>query len=395
MKQRLEYKIAKTINSCGGNAYYVGGYVRDKLLNIDNTDIDIEVHNIEPKLLKKILSKYGKVNTFGSSFGIYNVKGIDIAMPRKELNTGVGHKDFEIYVDPYIGTMKASKRRDFTINSLMQDVLTNEIIDHHNGLSDLNNKIIRHIDPITFVEDPLRVLRAAQFSSRFEFKIHSSTLKLCKSINIQSLSKQRVEEELKKALLKANKPSIFFKYLKKMNQLNYWFKQLDDQKLNSTLSMLDKASEYRQSVNNKYGFMLSVLCINMKNSKRFLKRFTDNAEIINYVTNMNKLVNKLLKCVDTKQSNFVFSDAIDPQDLIYYALTLDPNSKYLFENYKVYQKVSKKHYVTGKDLIELGFKPNDNFKKILDYSYKLQLSNITKSECINKTIKYARTIQPR
>ena len=395
MKQRLEYKIAKTINSYGGNAYYVGGYVRDKLLNIDNTDIDIEVHNIEPKLLKKILSKYGKVNTFGSSFGIYNVKGIDIAMPRKELNTGVGHKDFEIYVDPYIGTMKASKRRDFTINSLMQDVLTNEIIDHHNGLSDLNNKIIRHIDPITFVEDPLRVLRAAQFASRFEFKIHSSTLKLCKSINIKSLSKQRVEEELKKALLKANKPSIFFKYLKKMNQLNYWFKQLDDQKLNSTLSMLDKASEYRQSVNNKYGFMLSVLCVNMKNSKRFLKRFTDNAEIINYVTNMNKLVNKLLKCIDTKQSNFVFNDAIDPQDLIYYALTLNPNSKYLFENYKVYQKVSKKHYVTGKDLIELGFKPNDNFKKILDYSYRLQLSNISKSECINKTIKYARTIQPR
>jgi len=136
-------KIAERVHNHGGQTYFVGGYVRDKILGKENKDIDIEVHNIIPKVLKSILSELGEIKTQGASFGVYNIKGydIDIAQPRSEIATGRGHKDFEVSVDPFIGTEKASMRRDFTINALMEDVITGEIVDHFNGVQDIWNSI--------------------------------------------------------------------------------------------------------------------------------------------------------------------------------------------------------------------------------------------------------------
>ena len=197
--------IAQKVASCGGSTYFVGGYVRDKLLGIENKDIDIEVHGITQKDLEEILSSIGELLRFGKSFGVYSIKGasIDVAMPRKEIATGRGHRDFDIEVDPFIGTEKACKRRDFTIGAIMQNVLTGEIVDHFGGIDDLHNKIIRHVNDDSFGEDPLRVLRAAQFASRFEFTIAEETIALCKNMDICALPAERVFEELKKALLKA------------------------------------------------------------------------------------------------------------------------------------------------------------------------------------------------
>ena len=133
--KQMAYKIAKAVNDLGGSTYYVGGYVRDKLQKRDNKDIDIEVHNVTPDTLKEILSKLGTVQTQGASFGVYNLHGygIDIAQPRTETATGRGHKDFEVFVDPFLGTTRAAMRRDFTINAMMENVLTGEIIDPFGG----------------------------------------------------------------------------------------------------------------------------------------------------------------------------------------------------------------------------------------------------------------------
>ena len=257
-------KIAYKVKEAGGKTYYVGGYVRDKLLGIDNKDIDIEVHGIVPGKLEEILNSLGNKIEYGSSFAIYSLKGynIDIALPRSEKPTGKGHKDFEIEIDPFIGEYKAARRRDFTINSLMQDVISGEIVDCFGGINDLNNKIIRHVDTKTFVEDPLRVLRAAQFASRFNFNIAKETIELCKSIDLSFLSKERIEEELKKALIKGQKPSIFFESLRQMNQLDYWFKEvkgLIDLRQDTiyhpegdvwihTMEVIDRAVTYRDKV---------------------------------------------------------------------------------------------------------------------------------------------------
>ena len=123
MKESIAYSIAKKVFEKGGRTYYVGGFVRDELLNIENKDIDIEVHGISPEELYSILCEVGKPQSYGKSYGIYSLanENIDIAMPRIEYNTGKGHKDFEVFVDPYIDLNKAIKRRDFTINALYFD----------------------------------------------------------------------------------------------------------------------------------------------------------------------------------------------------------------------------------------------------------------------------------
>lgn len=156
MKSSVAERIAEYVRDAGGRTFYVGGFVRDRLLGIENKDVDIEVHGIQPATLYSILEKTGEPLSYGSSFGVFALKGedIDIAMPRREHATGTGHRDFEIDVDPFIGTLEAARRRDFTINSMMEDVLTGEIVDHFGGRRDIDEGVIRHIDPDTFIEDP-------------------------------------------------------------------------------------------------------------------------------------------------------------------------------------------------------------------------------------------------
>ena len=135
----MAHKIASAVQQAGGRTYFVGGYVRDLLLGRDNKDIDIEVHGISVQNLERILDTLGERLTMGVSFGIMGLRhyDLDIAMPRSETATGCGHKDFEIFVDPFIGEAKAASRRDFTMNALMQDVLTGEILDFFGGKEDI------------------------------------------------------------------------------------------------------------------------------------------------------------------------------------------------------------------------------------------------------------------
>ena len=159
--RQLALKVARRVAALGGSCYYVGGFVRDAILGRENKDIDIEIHGITPEQLRQILDGLGQRITIGESFGIYGLKGcsLDFAMPRREEARGMGHRDFDIYVDPFIGTPGAAKRRDFTINAMMQDVLTGQILDHFGGRKDLEAGILRHVNDASFGEDPLRVLR--------------------------------------------------------------------------------------------------------------------------------------------------------------------------------------------------------------------------------------------
>ena len=137
--QELIEKIAKRIENKGGRIYYVGGYVRDKKLGIKNKDIDVEIYGISFEEISNILSEFGNIDLVGASFGIYKIHGVDIdfCFPRKETLVGKGHKDFDVTIDPYISTGEAARRRDFTINSIMQDVNTGEFIDHFGILKTL------------------------------------------------------------------------------------------------------------------------------------------------------------------------------------------------------------------------------------------------------------------
>lgn len=374
-------EIAKRVNEKGGKTYYVGGFVRDEILNIDNKDLDIEVHGISPNDLNEILAQVGEPLTYGKNYGIYSLKheNIDIAMPRIEHNTGRGHKDFEVYVDPYIDLTTAIKRRDFTINAIYKDVLTNEIIDPFNGIDDLNNKIIRHIDSNTFIEDPLRVLRAAQFASRFNFIIAKETIELCKTIDITSLSRERVEEELQKALFKSKKPSLFFKALDKMNQLNYYFNDVN-------IKYIDEANTYIDNINNKYAYLLSSLAID---STFELIRFTNRKNIVEYVENMRTHIHASYSNVSELYR--IFYEVKDINDFIYLRKLFYKNEN-LFDKLNDYNTLMSKPFVSGNDLIKAGYKPGKNFNEALNYATNLRLLGVEKDEALRCVIEYIKSI---
>ena len=221
-------RIAQEVQPLGGSVYYVGGCVRDRLLGRESKDLDIEVHGVTPQQLEIVLDRMGGRRTVGASFGVYGLAGcgLDIAMPRRETTVGRGHRDFTVEVDPWLGPERAARRRDFTVNALMEDVLTGQVLDFFGGREDLCRGLLRHVDDHSFPEDPLRVLRGAQFAARFGFTVAEETVALCRTMDLSALSRERVEGELQKALLQAPRPSIFFRTLDTMHQLHPWFTEV-------------------------------------------------------------------------------------------------------------------------------------------------------------------------
>lgn len=220
-------KISQMVSVAGGRAMLVGGSVRDDLLGIESSDWDLEVYGIEPEKLKQILESFGEINAVGEAFTVYKVgNDLDVSIPRRDRKAGRGHKGFVIEGDPSMSFEEACSRRDFTINAILKDPLTGEVVDPRCGRADIERKIIRHVSTETFAEDSLRVLRAAQFAARLEFDIAPETVEICKSIDVTDLPKERIWGELEKLLLKAQRPSIGLKWLYDLGVVRQIFPEL-------------------------------------------------------------------------------------------------------------------------------------------------------------------------
>jgi tRNA nucleotidyltransferase (CCA-adding enzyme) len=205
----LPEDLRKLFNVIGmntpGSAYLVGGAVRDSLFGMQPEDYDIEVYGVDKDVLFSVLnSYYPPVKMVGATFGIFMVKTeagrvVEVALPRRENKSGVGHKEFEILTDPNMTTAEASYRRDFTINAMLYDPYTQRLIDHYGGENDLKNGLL---DPVSekFKEDPLRVLRAMQFISRFNLDPSEALLQASRELfgEYETLSKERVWAEWNK-----------------------------------------------------------------------------------------------------------------------------------------------------------------------------------------------------
>lgn len=208
-EKKLIKKIAETVKKAGGRALLVGGFVRDYLMGIESKDIDLEVYGIKPPGLSNLLGQFGVVDEVGKSFGVFRLDdfNIEVSVPRIDSKVGAGHQGFDVKTDPTMTIAEAARRRDLTINAILMDPLTDEIIDPFNGREDIKNKILRAVDYKTFADDPLRVLRLAQLAARFNFAVENRTAELARSLNLSSLSQERVTEEFRKLFLKSEKPS--------------------------------------------------------------------------------------------------------------------------------------------------------------------------------------------
>ena len=443
----MAQRIAAAVREAGGRTYYVGGYVRDLLLGRDNKDIDIEVHGISVRVLEGILDTLGERLTMGASFGVMGLRhyDLDIAMPRSETATGRGHKDFEVFVDPFLGEEKAACRRDFTMNALMQDVLTGEILDFFGGREDILHRRIRHVNDHTFVEDPLRVLRAAQFAARFGFEVAEETVELSSGMDLAALPGERILLELEKALLKAPAPSVFFEELRRMNQLSVWFPEAEGligipqnakyhpegDVWTHTMQVLDEAAALREEASEPLWFMLSALCHDYGKQaatslegdvyhaygheteglapvRAFLERITKEVRLINYVLNMTELHmepnKKVRDGAHVRAFMNMFDRSVRPKDLILlakadymgrigegtdrdaladaYTETENKLNAMLLE----YEDRMSRPYLMGRDLIEAGIAPGPVFAGALEYAHKLRLAGVPKEEQLRQTL---------
>lgn len=442
----MAVRIAKRVAELGGTVYLVGGCVRDEVIGRTGKDVDIEVHGVTPLVLEKVLDDLGERMAIGESFGLYALKGytIDIAMPRKEKATGHGHRDFDVLIDPFLGAKEAARRRDFTVNAMMKDLLTGEILDFYGGREDLKKGILRHVDDNTFAEDPLRVLRGAQFAARLNLTVAPETLRLCRTVDLSALSRERVDEELKKALLKADNPSVFFETLREMKALTVWFPEVEaligvkqdpihhpegDVWIH-TMRTLDVAATMRDRVTFPYGFMLAALthdfgkaiCTQVVKGRihayehetkgqslvrAFLCRLTDEAKRIRYVEELTTLHMQpnLLASVRpaVRSTNRMFDRTKTPEDLLCLAAadyesipgqpTYDEKAAFLQERLSLYKQIMARPFVQGRDLIAVGLTPDERFSDLLSYAHKLRLADIEKSSALKQTLAYARTLE--
>jgi tRNA nucleotidyltransferase (CCA-adding enzyme) len=209
-------------------AFLVGGCVRDWLLGTAVKDFDVEVYGLGYERLTNVLSRWGRVDVVGRSFGVVKLtvapgETYDFTLPRTDSKVGAGHRGFEVQCDPDLSPREAAARRDFTINALMWDPRRNQLLDFFDGRGDLDRRILRHTSD-AFPEDPLRVLRGMQFAARFRLTAAPETVMLCRSIadSYRELATERVREEWFKWAAKSVVPSAGLNFLRETCWLGHF-----------------------------------------------------------------------------------------------------------------------------------------------------------------------------
>lgn len=212
------------IKRAGGLPLLVGGAVRDAIIKRPTKDYDFEVYGLTIRQLADALSPLGQVDQVGMAFGVIKVHSIqsaDFSVPRRDNKVGAGHRAFQVEVDPGMSIEDAARRRDLTINSMAYDPFEDKLHDPFDGYGDLQAHVLKATDPATFLEDPLRALRVAQFVSRFCFEVERNTRVLCSLAPLNELAGERIFEEFKK-LLNGTDVDEGLKFLHETNLLTFF-----------------------------------------------------------------------------------------------------------------------------------------------------------------------------
>jgi len=412
----------------------VGGYIRDTLLQKKSTDIDIEVYAVNNlETLQKMLEPFGSVNLVGKSFGILKLAlfnyDVDFSLPRRESKKTGGHRGFTIYLSGQMDFATASLRRDFTINAIGYDINTSLLLDPYGGQKDLQSRMLRCVNEQTFIEDPLRVLRAVQMAARFNLTCDETLLKLMKNMvsegALRELPKERIFGELKKLLLKAAQPSIGFKLMDTLGILDF-FPELENLKATSqedsksdirihTLMAVDAMANLRTNVEKQnLVLMLAAVCLDCEKSssavstekkpdaighqkaevnpvKTFLQRFTDEKHLIQEVLSLVAHHKRPIELYQQQSENseirrlsmeVKISDLILVSKADFLGYTHNKNKKDEFPagNWLLQRAASLhinnnplKPLIQGRDLVKAGLKPSKTFKTILDDAFEAQI----------------------
>jgi tRNA nucleotidyltransferase (CCA-adding enzyme) len=222
MAMSLVNGIATAVRDAGGRALIVGGWVRDRLLELpepEKSNVDLEVFGVPGDRLRALLGSFGRVEAVGESFQVYKIGDVDVSLPRRDSKAGPGHRGIAVSGDPDLSLEEAARRRDFTINALMFDPFADALVDPVGGQQDLERRVLRAVDPAALGEDPLRALRAVQLAARFELAVDPETARRCAAMPLGELPAERIFGEVQKLLLKARRPSIGLRLLREWGML--------------------------------------------------------------------------------------------------------------------------------------------------------------------------------
>ena len=435
------HDIALRAKELGGRAMLVGGCVRDGLLGIPSADIDCEVYGLAPDALRALAAQFGDVDDSGEKYGIFALSGagIDLAVPRTERRTGPHHGDFEVLPDPTLSFEKAASRRDFTVNAILRDALTGEIVDPFGGQADLKNHILRAVPGAGFEEDPLRVLRGAQFAARYDLTVDEATMEKMRRMPTDALSPARVMSETKKALMQSARPEVYFDILRRAGTLEVWFKELaaligvrqnpkyhpEGDAYVHTMLVLRAAAEMREAAQKPLNLMLAALVHDLGKAATttqdqngnyhsyehevagvpilytMLTRIGAGKDLLAYCANMCRLHMRTHTCFYNHsregRTNLLFDESVCPHDLVLLAVCdamgkggrtekSDEEERFLTERLAVYEKALSMPMPSGDMLIARGMKPGRGMAQALNEARRLMLCGAKLEDALSQTI---------
>lgn len=433
-------RLVEHLSRNGIKAIFVGGFVRDHFTGHPTHDLDIELYGVTSlEVLESLLKPFGKMGLYGKSFGVLKLSyagyAIDFSPPRTESKSGFGHKGFETEWFSDLDFAAAARRRDFTINAIGYDPLTQTLLDPFGGVDDLKNQQLRCVDPKTFIDDPLRVLRAIQFAARFELICDKQLLELCQKMiaedALRELPKERIFEELKKLLLQSHRPSIGMNLLRKMGGLSF-FTPLDKlettpQEQDShpegsvwvhTMMALDtmasmRSGQWRDDIVLMLAMLLhdigkpdtTVTSEGILNAPKHAEVGVEIARIwLDQITEDKTLISRILPLIryhgwprklyrsSASESEILhLSTHVCINDLItvakadFFGRAFNGHTPQSFEAGEwLYKRASAlgvlfappPPMIMGRDLIALGLSPSERFKSILERAYNAQLDQL-------------------
>lgn len=265
--------------------YLVGGAIRDRLLGLEAAERDWVVIGATPKALEAL-----GFRRLDSEFPVFAhpQSGEEYALARRERKTGPGHKGFVVEFGPDVTLEEDLLRRDLRLNAIAQSD-SGELIDPFGGQADIESRTLRHVSP-AFVEDPLRVLRAARLAARFDllgFSIHPSTLELMRAMSNEeemgALSSGRIWDETEKALA-TDKPARYFTELLECGALKFLLPEIETAERTSVstrefrqilISAIDAATALDKRTEIRFAALATALAINGSSEliERIFRRF--------------------------------------------------------------------------------------------------------------------------
>lgn len=384
--QNLIKELAEKVRDAGGRLMLVGGTVRDEFLGKQNKDCDCEVYGLEPERLREVLETFGKVDAVGASFAVYKLgQDIDVSLPRREKKVGVGHKGFEVTGDPFMSFKEACSRRDFSINAMMKDPLTGELVDPFSGQIHLQMGILHAVSDKTFQEDSLRVLRLAQFASRFDFNIAQKTWKMAVETDLSDLPKERVWMEIEKLLMKSSNPAVGVEFLVDLGIAEKLFPAVNLERMaeSPVLEALRQAPHFCNDLS--YGEKLSVLatlfcyCSDIEGLDQLGLNSVEGYNVRKKVEAM--LEHLPYKAMDTDYDFHKLSQKA-PMKLMSRVIFSFSTAREFAERFaKTIERLGieeapMKPVVTGKYLMQYGMKPSKQMGEALAELYDLQMQGV-------------------